>query len=326
MGQLTLAQRYKIEALKQQGFKQNKIAEAIDCDKSVVSRELKRNCDLRNGSYRAELAHKKCLERHRTKNKKIRFTAKIKQDVDYWLKEDYSPEQIVGVAKLKGDIFVSCERIYQYIWADKKSGGKLYKHLRAQGKYYRKRGIKKDKRGQIQGRIGIENRPKEVEEKARFGDLEMDLVIGKNHKKAILTINDRATGMAKIALLENKSSQEVNKKAIEVLKEWKPYLHTITSDNGKEFALHKEISKSLEINYFFANPYHSWERGANENFNKLLRQYFPKNIDFKTITQEKIKQIEKKLNDRPRKRFGYLSPKNYFCNQILTQTKVAFIT
>lgn len=326
MNHLTVEQRYKIQVLKEEGLNQTQIADRLGRNKSVICRELKRNCDKRSGKYKAELAEKKCFDRHKIKRKRIRFTSEIRAFTERLIQEDYSPEQIVGISKREQVDCVSTERIYQFIWADKKQGGKLYNHLRTHGKSYRKRGASKDKRGQIQGRVDIEKRPKIVENKTRFGDLEIDLVIGKKHKKAILTINDRATGVAKIALLENKSAEEVLQKTKQILQEWKPFIHTITSDNGKEFALHQEISKELGVDYYFAKPYHSWERGANENFNGLLRQYFPKNHDFNLITEKDLKNAEEKLNNRPRKRFGFLSPNHVFLHSIINNGQVAFIT
>ena len=284
----------------------------IDRDKSVVSRELKRNCDKRSGVYKAKLAQKKCQQRHQKKEKAIRFTPNIEIYVEKLLKEDYSPEQIVGFSKIEGRDCVSIERIYQHIWKDKKNGGKLYQHLRTHGKRYRKRGATKDKRGQIPDKASIEYRPKVVDEKTRIGDIEIDLMIGKNHKKAILTANDRVTGKAKMAILNSKSAEETKRKVIEILSDWKPFLKTITSDNVKEFSGHKEIAKALDVDYYFARPYHSWERGANENFNGLVKQYFPKNYDFNLITEKEIKNVENKLNQRPRKRFGFLSPNQVY--------------
>lgn len=326
MGQLTKAQRYTIQILKEEGFTQSVIAIRVGKDKSVISREIKRNSDGRNGKYSADLAERKCRNRHKNKKKRLCFTSVIQQKTEELLREDYSPEQIVGVLKQQGEASVSHERIYKHIWANKKEGGELYKHLRNRGKRYRKRGAIKDRRGQIPDKVGIENRPEIVDEKTRIGDLEIDLVIGKNHKKAILTVNDRATGKAKIALLESKTAAEVKEKLEKMLKEWKPFLKTITSDNGKEFALHKDIAKSLEIDYYFARPYHSWERGANENFNGLLRQYFPKKYDFNLITPQDIENVENKLNNRPRKRFGYLTPNQVYLQSIINHGQVAFIT
>jgi transposase, IS30 family len=302
MAHLTIAQRYEIAALRKQDFSQTKISEIIGRNKSVVCRELARNADARNGFYKAELAQKKADKRQVEKPKKIYFTDEVKTFVMTWLEQDYSPEQIVGHAIRKTIKCVSVERIYQFIWQDKKDGGDHYTHLRSKGRKYRKRGQSKDKRGQIVGRVDIDQRPVIVEDKSRIGDLEMDLVIGKDHKGALLTINDRATGMLKMAKIDSKEAHLIEEKAIEILQEWKPFLQTITTDNGKEFANHKGIANTLEIAFFFAKPYHPWERGANENLNGLVRQYFPKKYDFNLIKTEDVITIQNKLNDRPQRR------------------------
>ena len=321
MSHLTQEQRYTISEMKQKGYTQTAIAKVIGKNKSIVSRELRRNCDKRNGNYRSDLAQRKYEERQKQKPKKKVFTAEIKTHVDSKLRQKYSPEQIAGQAKKEGIVCVSHERIYQYVWENKHQGGSLYKNLRTQGKRYRKRGSKKDKRGIIKDRIDIDQRPKEVELKERLGDLEIDTIIGENHKGAILTINDRAVGMVKIKKLAGKDAKKLSEATIEVLQEWMPFLKTITADNGKEFAEHQAISKALGIPFFFAHPYHSWERGANENLNGLIRQYIPKKTNFSTITDEYIQFIEDELNNRPRKRFNYESP-NYMFNL----KKVAFMT
>jgi IS30 family transposase len=265
---------------------------------------LQRNSWTENKVYQASSASQKAASRHQEKPKKIYFTEDIKSYVNNYISEDYSPEQIAGFAKKEGLTCVSIERIYQYLWKDKVEGGEYYLHLRTQGKRYRKRGAAKDKRGQLD----IDERPKIVDEKTRFGDLEIDLIIGEHHKQALLTINDRVTGMVKIRKVESKESVKIEEALIAALQDWKPFLHTITSDNGKEFACHAAIASSLAIDYYFAKPYHSWERGANENLNGLIRQYFPKKTSFINITNEQIMTVENKLNNRPRKRFGYDTP------------------
>ena len=188
MRQITKEQRYTISTILTQGYSKQKIADCIGKNKSSIYREIHRNKDNRNGNYRDCLAEKKCRERHRYKKKHIGFTQKIRENVEALLKEDYSPEQVVGYCKKLGLTSVSPERIYQHIWEDKKQKGTLYSHLRRQGRKYRKRGNKKDTRGIIVGRIGIEKRPKIVEKRERFGDLEVDLIIGKNHKQVYRAI------------------------------------------------------------------------------------------------------------------------------------------
>lgn len=325
MSHITESQRYTISCMLKQGYKQSEIAKAINKDKSVISRELKRNCDIRSGSYSDDLAQRKYKQRQKSKNKCIRFTPQMQEQIELLLREDYSPEQVVGTLKKQGKQVVSVERIYQHIWEDKKASGTLYTHLRRQGRRYRKRGSSKDHRGIIKNRVSIEQRPQEVEKRERFGDLEVDLIIGKNHKQAIVTINDRACGMLKMKKVESKQAVLVKQAIIELLEEWKPYIFTITSDNGKEFAEHEDIAENAQIDYYFAHPYHSWERGSNENLNGLIRQYITKDTDFSTLTDQYIKDIENKLNNRPRKRYNYQTP-IFEMEKLLFNEKVAFVT
>ena len=326
MAHLSLEQRYTIEAYQAVGKCITEIADYLGRDKSVISREIKRNSDQRSGIYKAALAERKTAKRHREKPKLCRLNATVEANILFYITQDFSPDQVVGIAKKKGQEMVSIESIYQYIWKDKRQNGKLYRHLRTKGKKYRKRGSLKDKRGLIKGRRDIDNRPAVVEEKCRIGDLEIDLVIGGNHKRALLTINDRATGMLFMDLIDNKEASSVEAKAIELLKDWKPILHTITSDNGKEFANHERVAQSLEIDFYFAKPYHSWERGANENLNGLIRQYFPKKSNFELIAQSQIQTVINKLNNRPRKRFGYKTPNEVFAEKLDSLAQVAFMT
>ena len=299
---LTVEQRYTISVLKEKGMLQKEIADTIGKDKSVICRELKRNCDLRNGEYRYALAQKKCDTRHFEKPKHIRFNNQIRERVIKAINQKLSPEQIVGRSLLENKECVSHETIYRFIWEDKASCGNLYKNLRNKGRRYRKRGTGKNARGIIPNRVDIEQRPKIVDKKERFGDFEIDTIIGKNHKKALLTINDRASGYGIIRKLESKDADIVAKKIISALNPFYEYTHTITSDNGHEFAKHEKISDSLDINFYFAKPYHSWERGSNENFNRLVRQYFPKGSDFNLISFGDVRKVQNALNNRPRKR------------------------
>jgi len=318
-------QRYAICCMLKQGYKQIEIAVAIGKDKTVVSKEIKRNSDKRNGVYKHELAQKKYAKRQKEKPKQKRFTKNIQQAIELLLRDDYSPEQVVGYLEKQDEKTVSIERIYQHIWQDKKNHGDLHTHLRRQGRRYRKRGASKDSRGVIRNRVSIDERPAIVEKRARFGDIEVDLIIGKNHNQAILTINDRASGMLKMKKIPSKQASVVTEAITTLLEDWKPYLHTITADNGKEFAGHQEVAESLSIDYFFAHPYHSWERGSNENLNGLIRQYFTKGSDFTNITEQRVKEVETKLNNRPRKRYKYQNP-IFVMEQLLFNQKVAFVT
>ena len=328
MSHLTEVQRYKIQALLEQKNTIKTIAEYLGKDKSVISREIKRNRDQRSKRYDAELAHRKYKKRLHEKPKHIRLTSSMKGMIDNLLLQDYSPEQIKGRMSILGKDMVSHERIYQYIWQNKKQGGELYKHLRRNGRKYRKRGWAKDSRGIIKNRVSIENRPAEVDEKKRFGDIEFDTIVGRNHKGALFTANDRCTMITWIAKLSDKDSISLYKAAVKKLMPFKSLLHTITSDNGKEFANHMAIAEDLNVDFYFAHPYHSWERGANENMNGLIRQYIPKGSSLENIDDEYIEMIQEKLNNRPRKKLGFLTPYEYFL--LLLQknslTKVAFVT
>ena len=221
------------------------------------------------------------------------------------LLEQWSPEQISGHAD------ISTETVYQRVYADKRAGGLLWKNLRCQ-KQYKKRYGKIDRRGKIPNRLSIEDRPAIVETRRRIGDWEADTVIGKSHKQAIVSIVERKTGFTLIHKVERKTAQAVSQAMIALLKPYRKKVHTITSDNGREFAGHEEIAKSLKADFYFAHPYSSWERGTNENTNGLIRQYFPKNRDFTTITQQEIDMAMFRLNNRPRKRLGYKTPSQVF--------------
>jgi IS30 family transposase len=325
MSHLTEVQRYEISALLQAGKTRKEICEIINRDKSVLSRELRRNCDQRSGEYNPDLAHRKYKKRQKEKTKHIRFTDEVKSYVTSRLEDDFSPEQIAGRAKLEGIDCVSHETIYQFVWSDKKKGGKLHKHLRNRGKKYKKRGNYKSSRGIIKDRVSIHDRPPEVEEKIRFGDLEIDTITGKGNKGAIFTATDRMTMMEWIIKLNGKNAVELAEAVSKKFLPIKNHIKTMTADNGKEFAEHKQISNELELGFYFADPYKSCQRGLNENHNRLIRQYIPKKTEFENIDNEYIELVQNKINNRPRKKLGFLSPIEKF-KLFLHNQKVAFVT
>ena len=322
---ITEKQRYAISKMLQVPMSKKDIAEAIGVDRSNIYREIKRNCDSRSGKYNPDLAQRKADKRKVEKKRKEVFTQAMKKRVKKLLRKDLSPEQIVGRSQVENIAMVSHETIYCWIWQDKRQGGDLHKSLRRQGRKYSKRGSKNAGRGFIPNRVEIDQRPSIVEQKERFGDLEIDTIIGKNHKGAILTINDRATSRVWIRKLSGKEAIPVAKITVWALRKVKNLIHTITADNGKEFAKHEDIAQKLDFNFYFCKPYHSWERGANENTNGLIRQYIPKGTDFSEVTNKRIKWIENNLNNRPRKRLGYLTPNEKF-KQIINMNSVAFGT
>ncbi len=324
MAHLSYEQRYTIEVLLQSNKSKSEIATILSVDKSVVGREIQRNCDSRSNEYKAKLAQQKYAKRLKSKPKIIKFNDDLKERVSSLVKEDYSPEQVSGYLNKLKETSISHETIYNFIWKDKRQKGDLHTHLRRKGRRYRKRGSSKDSRGQIVGRIGIEKRPKEAESNTIFGHLEVDTIIGKNHKGAIVTLNDRASGMLWMRKVETRDATSVRVKLAEMLEENLPYIKSVTGDNGKEFAEHQYITNNY-CDFYFANPYSPWERGANENLNGLVRQYIPKKSDFSIISEQKIKEIETKLNSRPRKRFNFENP-IFIMNKLLFNTKVAFAT
>lgn len=312
MSHLTFEQRYTISVMLQIGHSQSSIAEALNRSKSVISREIKRNCDGRSNVYSADLAQRKCTTRHKLKKKKIKLTTEMWTYIKDMLDQKLSPEQVVGVSKRNKVECISHQWIYYLIWEDKKRRGKLCKSLRNKGKPYKRRGVGRYSKEIPSNKRDINQRPSIVEKRERFGDLEVDTIIGKHRKMALVTINDRATGILKVAKVEEKTSALVTAKVIELLMPWKSYLHTITADNGAEFAKHEVISKALDVDFYFAEPYKSWQRGSNENLNRLIRQYFPKGTDFNKIDPDKIANAEQQINDRPRKRYNFRSPIEMF--------------
>ena len=315
--QLSENQRHQIGALLLAEKNQLEIAEIVGCNKSTISRELKRNSrnELLGGKYDPVMAHIYSQYRQQHSRKRSDFSMAMKDQIKDCLENDqWSPEQIKGYCEKEGIEMVSTERIYQFIWEDKRTGGDLCRHLRRGQRRRRKRGNINANRGMIPGRVSIEQRPAIVERRSRIGDLELDTMIGKNHKGALLTIVDRKARFTLIKKLNTKTAHEVQQAMIALLLPYKSKIKTLTSDNGKEFTNHQSIAMALNAKFYFANPYHSWERGTNENTNGLIRQYFPKKTDFRNITDEQVKQVMNKLNSRPRKSLGFETPNQLFIN------------
>ena len=312
--QLTEEDRIEIYAMTQAGKKQNEIAFKLGVNPGTISRELSRNTGLRG--YRPKQAHQKALYRKTKARKAVKMTSETINYIESKLSEEHSPEQISQRMKLdpqwSGPV-VSHERIYQHIWHNKADGGQLYKHLRIVGtKHKRKRRNSRDTRGMIKNRVGIESRPCIVERKIRIGDWEGDTIVGKNHKGALVTLVDRNSKLTLIKKVENYTAEAVEQAIVSAM-EYLPRRHyTLTVDNGKEFSNHENIASKLQIKVYFADPYSAWQRGLNENTNGLIRQYVPKGSDVRIITRKQIEHIMNRLNNRPRKSLGYLTPNEVF--------------
>lgn len=309
--QLTEGKRYQIYTLLNNGFTQVKIAQQIGVHPSTVSRELLRNTG--KCGYRPKQANEKALQRRTEAPKARRMTESMQTNVSKYLQLQWSPEQISNYLKIEGGDWVSHETIYQFVLEDKQNGGMLYKQLRHSRKKRKKRYGSSDRRGEIKDRTSIDKRPKSIEKRDRIGDWEIDLVIGKSHQGAIVTVVDRLSLMTLIARVDSKHAELVTAATTSLLKPYKKRgAHTITADNGKEFSGHKELSKALGIDFYFAHPYSSWERGTNENTNGLIRQYLPKGAEFASVDDNKCQFIMDRLNNRPRKCLGYRTPKQVF--------------
>ena len=305
--QLTCEQRYQIKALLDIECTQTEMAQQLGVDKSTISRELGRNRGQRG--YRPKQAHAKAMDR-RTQKAHTTISPERWQQIGERLQMDWSPEQISGWLKKNQLPSVSPEWIYQYIYADKRAGGTLHKHLRCQKKR-RKRYGKYDRRGTIPARKSIEVRPETVDLRERLGDWESDTIIGKGHQGALVTLTERKSRFTLVRKVTQKSAELVAQAMIDLLS-WVQHLETITSDNGKEFAAHQMISKVLLIDFFFAHPYASWERGTSENANGLIRQYLPKERSLITVTAQDEFMIMDRLNLRPRKCLDFNTPFEVF--------------
>ena len=305
---LTAANRIELYALKSAGLTQEAIAAQLGVHSSTISRELNRNTGLRG--YRPKQAH--CLASARKAQvRSKRISDATWQAIEAMIREDWSAEQISGHLKANGHSSVSPEWIYQYIYFDKSQGGTLHTHLRCQ-KIRRKRRGTTERRGQIIGRICITERPEIVETRTRIGDWEADTVIGKQGGAVLVTLAERKSRFSLIVKAQNKTAAAVSEAITKTMQPHASKVHTLSYDNGKEFAYHQQVSDLLDAQGFFAHPYHSWERRLNENTNGLIRQYLPKGKDFDDLTPGELKNIMDKLNNRPRKCLGFKTPKQVY--------------
>jgi IS30 family transposase len=306
---LTREQRYTISAMHRQGCSQKMIAQAIDKDKSVVCRELKRNANSK-GKYSFGYAQDMAELRKERMKKPRKLSPYLKKKIISMIEEDFSPQQIEGRLKLENQPFVSHETIYKIIREDRQAGGKLYKHTRHQLKHRKRHAGEKIP---VKNRVSIDKRPDIVNLKQRFGDWEFDTIVGENNQGAILTMVERTTAFMMMEKLQHgKNAKELTKVAVRLVYAYINSVHSITADNGTEFADHQTVAKLLKTSFFFTHPYSSWEKGLIENTNKPVRQYIPKNTNFEKLNNHQIKQIQHKLNNRPRAKLNFYSPKEIF--------------
>jgi len=317
--QLTLREREIIARSHYQGRSSREIARDLGRSHSTIVRELGRNRAI-SGDYLPATAHQQTFERRSL----IRHGAcKVVENrdlhryvVDHLREEGWSPDVLAGrlCRKYPHDpsMRVSTATVYSFIRCDQVAGGSLHRYLSYGRKGYRKRGSGKDSRGQIRNRVGIEERPSIVDRLGRFGDWESDTIVGKGHKGGIASHVERRSKYTVLAWLPDLTSDTYTRCTLAAFQRhqrfWKLPLRTLTSDNGKEFAGHEELAQRLGVTFYFAHPYSPWERGRNENMNRMVRQWFPKRLDFRSLYDLDVQSVERMLNNRPRKSLGYRTP------------------
>jgi transposase, IS30 family len=311
---LTEEERYHIDDLRRHGLSQNQIAKLLGRSPSTLSREINRNTGERG--WRPRQAQLKAIERLTTRgsNNASKVSGEAWEYAQkHLIKDQWSPEQISGRAALEGLLSISHETIYQRILEDKNAGGNLYTHLRCKKKRKKRYGSARSRRGTIPNRVDIDARPAIVDSRKRIGDWEGDTIIGSHTGGAVIaSMVERKSRFTVLSKSKNKTTTAVIKSINQHMLPIADLVHTVTLDNGREFSLHEIMAEALDADVYFAKPYHSWERGLNENTNGLVRQYFPKKIPFDNITNHGLQIVAKKLNDRPRKCLGYKTPFEVF--------------
>lgn len=305
--QLSREERYTIARCTAHAMSARAIAYVLGRAPSTISREVRRNAKAYDGAYRAEPAHSYAVARRRRCRRGTQFSTEQLQMVDDLVCEQWSPEQITGRLKEQGILSISHETIYRRIRRDRRAGGVLWKHLRVYPKFGRKRYGRQDSRGVLPGKRHISQRPAEVEQRQVLGHWEADTVMGSDMRHCVLTMTERATGFVVIKKLQARNKEQATRALSQVL-----HVHrgvkTITFDNGTEFHDYARLEQRFPARCYFATPYHSWERGSNENMNGLIRQYLPKGSCMRHVTQDQCNYIAFKLNSRPRRRYGFRTP------------------
>ena len=298
--------RHIIYRMRKAGNTQQQIAETLGYSQSTISKELSRNRGQRG--YRPKQAHELSSLRQANKASRSRVISKaLETEVIERLKRKHSPDQISGGLRHEGFQAPSRTSIYNFIQLDRRSGGTLYLNLRINGKRrYRHRN--KSNRSKLVGRVGIEERPTVVATRERYGDWEADLIAGCRDGGYLLSLYERKSRLGKLINLDSKDAETTAEAIITSLKGL--CVHTITYDNGLEFAGHQKVSQRLGASGYFCQPYHSWEKGGVENFNGLVRQYYPKGTNFLSVSEASLADTESELNQRPRKSLNYQSPDN----------------
>lgn len=310
--QITLEERYAIMALKKRRYSIRAIAREIGRSPATISRELSRN-RRPSGRYDPGVAHSYTVARRRRSRRNTHFSADEWILVEHLLSLDWSPEQIAGWLNLHGILSISHETIYLRVWRDKQRGGELWTHLRQATKKRRKRYGAYDSRGRLAGKRHITERPAEVEARQVAGHWEIDSIMGNDHgRHSALTVVERKTGFLQMGKLVRHCAADATVRTIEIIERQPERFKTITADNGTDFHSYRDIEAATGVEFYFATPHHSWERGTKENTNGLIRQYLPKRTSMAHVTQADLDAIATKLNTRPRKRLGFRTPEECY--------------
>jgi IS30 family transposase len=311
--QITFAERYTLGLLRQRGLSPAAIARILGRHRSTIGREVHRNRAHSDGTYRPPLADWYARGRRSRSRRNRRFSLAQWERIQALLREDWSPEQVAGRLQRLGELAISHETIYRYIWADKRHGGTLYLHLRGARKRLRKRYGRYDSRGRLAGKRSIVTRPAAAETRRVIGHWEGDTMLGDSQAgPCVLSLVERKTGYLALGPLRRRTSAQVNQRARRLIRRQPHPVQTITVDNGTEFHEYAALERTTAARFYFATPHHAWERGTNENTNGLIRQYLPKGQSMTHLTQQDCNRIATKLNQRPRKRLGYQTPEECY--------------
>ena len=307
--QITPEERYTLATLRRQAppLSGAAIARILGRHRSTISRELRRNSSRSDGAYRHTKAQERTNGRRSRSRRNSHLLAKDWRLIERLLSEYLSPEQISGRLRRLGLLRVSHETVYKHIWQDKRRGGRLYLHLRQPTRHRKRYGVY-EKRGRVTGKQHISERPAAVELRQEVGHWEMDTVHGTGSSDCVVTLVERVSGTTLIGKLSDHTVRALNQRVIQFIRRHPAWFRTITVDNGTEFHGYRTIENATGVTIYFATPYHSWERGTNENTNGLIRQYLPKGLTMKDVTQSECYAIARKLNNRPRKRHDFMTP------------------
>lgn len=308
--QITLEERYVIHSLRKLGLCHGAIARLVRRHRSTILREFRRN-GRRPFGYDAYRAHCRARVRRSWSRRNRRIQPGTWRAIVRYLRARWSPEQIAGVLRELGPEPICHGTIYDYLWMDRVQGGELYRLLRGKGRRRARYGSRSQRRSGHLGR-SIVTRPASVGRRRRIGHWEIDTVAGARDGACVLSLVERKTGYLLLGALRSKTVAAFNRRAIALIRGQGGRVRTITADNGSEITGYKAIERATGTRFFFAHPYHAWERGTNENTNGLIREYLPKGESMAGLTQRDCLVIARQLNQRPRKRLGYRTPEECY--------------